>query len=252
MSKSQFPHCLGAVDGKHVVMMKPWKSGSLYYNYKGTCSIVLMALVDADLKFIAISTGSYGRNSDGGIFSRSNLGKHFIDGNFNFPPIAPIPGYENSGPLPYVAVGDKAFPLLHHLMRPFPASQSNNVTTQVFNYRLKRARRVVENAFGVLATRWRVFHSKIAVNPEHANSIVKTSCVLHNFLQTRSSSPQLLGVIEDAQTAGAADVLDSMRHIGGRPGEAASIRNKFASIFLQDDAVPWQIQHVRRRSSMDV
>ena len=90
MSKWQFPHRLGAVDGKHVVMMKPWKSGSLYYNYKGTCSIVLMALVDADLKFIAISTGSYGRNSDGGIFSRSNLGKRFIDGNFNFPPSAPI------------------------------------------------------------------------------------------------------------------------------------------------------------------
>ena len=75
-----------------------------------------MALVDADLKFIAISTGSYGRNSDGGIFSRSSLGKRFIDGNFNFPPRAPIPGYENSGPLPYVAVGDEAFPLLHHLM----------------------------------------------------------------------------------------------------------------------------------------
>ena len=93
--KWQFPHCLGAVDGKHVVMMKPWKFGSLYYNYKGTCSIVLMALVDADLKFIAISTGSYGRNSDGGIFSRSNLGKRFIDGNFNFPSSAPIPGYEN-------------------------------------------------------------------------------------------------------------------------------------------------------------
>ena len=73
MSKWQFPHCLGAVDGKHVVMMKPWKSGSLYYNYKDTCSIVLMALVDADLKFIAISTGSYGRNSDGAYFLAATL-----------------------------------------------------------------------------------------------------------------------------------------------------------------------------------
>ena len=63
-------------------------------------------------------------------------------------------------------------------MSPFPASQSNNVTTQVFNYRLSRARRVVEKAFGVLAARWRVFHSKIAANPEHANSVVKAaSCV---------------------------------------------------------------------------
>ena len=138
------------------------------------------------------------------------------------------------------------------LMRPFPASQSNNVTTQVFNYRLSRARSVVENAFGVLAARWRVFHSKIAVSSEHAYSIVKASFVLHNFRQTRSGSLQLWGVMEDALTAGAADGLGSMQHIGGRPGEAASIRNKFTTIFLQDNAVPWQIQHVRRRSSMDV
>ena len=89
-----------------------------------------MALVDADLKFIAISTGSYGRNSDGGIFSRSNLGKRFTDGNFNFPPSAPIPGYENSGPLPYVAVGDEAFPLLHassyESISSIPEQQCNN------------------------------------------------------------------------------------------------------------------------------
>ena len=66
--KWQFPQCLGATDGKHVVMMKPWRTGSLYSNYKGTCSTVLMALVDAVMKFTAIDIGLYGRNSDGGIF----------------------------------------------------------------------------------------------------------------------------------------------------------------------------------------
>ena len=119
-SRWQFPHCLGALDGKHVVLLKPWKSGSLYFNYKGTCSIVLMALVDANLRFIAISCGAMGRNSDGRIFSRSALGQRFIENDFSFPASTQIPGFETLGPLPYVAVGDEAFLLLPNLMRPYP------------------------------------------------------------------------------------------------------------------------------------
>ena len=111
-AKWQFPHCMDALDGKHVVLLKSWKSESLYFNYKGTCSIVLMALFDANLQFIALSCGALGRNSDGGILSRGSLGQRFVSNEFNFPASAQVglPGFETLGPLPHVAVGDEAFP----------------------------------------------------------------------------------------------------------------------------------------------
>jgi hypothetical protein len=65
----QFPHCIGALDGKHITITKPAKSGSSFFNYKQTFPVVLMAIVDADYKFVTIDVGSMGRFSDGSIFS---------------------------------------------------------------------------------------------------------------------------------------------------------------------------------------
>ena len=63
-----FPNYCGALDGKYVVRQAPARSESLYYNYKGIFSPVLMALVDADYRFIFVDIGDCGSNSDSGIF----------------------------------------------------------------------------------------------------------------------------------------------------------------------------------------
>uniref|UniRef100_UPI0037E82BD5 uncharacterized protein isoform X2 n=1 Tax=Semicossyphus pulcher TaxID=241346 RepID=UPI0037E82BD5 len=128
-TKWNFPNCLGAIDGKHVNITAPPKSGSLYFNYKKTFSIVLLALVDADYRFISIQVGDFGRASDGGVFSGSDVGIGMENKTLQ------EPGSGQQGPVPFTMVGDAAFPLKTYLMRPSPG-QCLGRWKKIFNYRL--------------------------------------------------------------------------------------------------------------------
>jgi len=75
----------GAIYGKHIVMECPSNSGSNYYNYKGTFSIVLLALVYHNYNFTCIDIGSYGSNSDAGNFAKSALKKAREENKLNMP-----------------------------------------------------------------------------------------------------------------------------------------------------------------------
>ncbi|XP_077334047.1 uncharacterized protein LOC143975480 [Lithobates pipiens] len=66
--KTNFTNCIGALDGKHIRLIKPPKSGSRYFNYKKYFSIVLLGLSDANMKFIAVDVGAYGSSGDSRIF----------------------------------------------------------------------------------------------------------------------------------------------------------------------------------------
>jgi len=68
-------------------------------------------------------------------------------------------------------------------MRPFPRTAvAEDARKKKFNKQLSRARRVVENAFGILAQKWRVFFRPIETDAETAEHVVKVACCLHNYI----------------------------------------------------------------------
>ncbi|XP_050310641.1 putative nuclease HARBI1 [Anthonomus grandis grandis] len=151
-TKWNFPCCLGAVDGKHVKINCPPKSGSFFYNYKGYFSIVLMAIVNANYEFILVDIGTNGRVSVGEVIESTRFYEKLKTNALKIP--SPIKSFNNSEELPFVFIGDEAFALLPNFMKPFNIKVLDN-EKKVFNYRLSRARNVVENAFGILASRFR-------------------------------------------------------------------------------------------------
>ena len=157
-----------------------------------------MALVDANYQFIYASVGVQGRVPDAGLFAQSDLLKAMDRGLLNFPPPEPLP--KSNITIPYMFVGDDAFPLRTDLMKPYPFRNMNH-DQRIYNYRLSRTRRVVENAFGILANRLRVFRSPICLEPDRVINITMAALCIHNFLRGRRSAaytPPLFTDWEDA------------------------------------------------------
>ena len=179
-----FPNCMGSIDGKHIRIKCPTNSGSVFYNYKSFFSIVLLAVADATYKFIVVDIGAEGSASDSGVFSNSSFGKSILESTIELPPQKVIGTHS----LPPVFVGDQAFPLRKNLMRPFPGNEHDlSRSKRIFNYRLSRARMSVENAFGVLAARWRIFYRPIDSKLETVKNITMACVCLHNYLVAESS-----------------------------------------------------------------
>lgn len=110
-----------------------------------------MAVADANCCFTTINVGDYGKESDNSIFSKSTLGQKFFRNDLYFPEDKNLLSYTNE-PQPFVFVGDEAFGLHRNMMRPYP-NRNLDRNKRIFNYRLSRARRCVECAFGILTNK---------------------------------------------------------------------------------------------------
>ena len=117
-SRWQFPNCVGAMDGKHIVMQPPGNSGSYYYNYKHTNSIILMAVAGPNYECLYYDIGTNGRVNEGGVWNKCGLAKALEEGKMNFPLPCCLPGGNEQ--VPYVLIGDDAFALKPYLMKLCP------------------------------------------------------------------------------------------------------------------------------------
>lgn len=236
-AKTQFPHCLGAVDGKHIRIKKPNQTCSQFFNYKNYCSTVLMAVVDADYCFITVDIGAYGSSSDSTVFRNSKFGKELSEGLLNIPSDQPLPGDDLGTLVPYVFVGDEAFTLSKHMLRPF-GNKNLTVAKRIYNYRHTRARRMVECAFGILASKWRIFLRPIDVKPTFCDYIVQACCTLHNFVRKRD------GVAYEDTLYECPLTNSNPNNLRGQK-EGTWSRNYFVKYFTSPEgSVPWQYHKI--------
>ena len=215
--------------------------GSLYHNYKGFHLIVLLALVDGDYKFLWVNLGAVGSSSDAQIFKHSDLRHKIEDGTIGFPESESL---VDDGPkVNYFILGDDAFPLMFWIMKPY-SRRGMDLNQRVFNYRLSQGRRVVENAFGILTSRFWIFQRPMQQEPPVVTRVVTVYLVFRNLLRMRYPTGQQDDFGADGQPP---IVLEGngISHEGRNPLEAVKTeRNILRDYFMTNGQVPWQMDRI--------
>ena len=142
--------------------------------------MVLLAICDSRYCFSFVDVGEYGSNNDSGVLKNSRMGKMSEREEMNLPEFETIEGDKLQ--MPYFLVEDEIFPLKNWLMRPYSGKSLVNEKRKIFNYRLSRTRRIIENTFGIIVARWRIFQTTINTEPERVEKIVFACVALHNYL----------------------------------------------------------------------
>lgn len=140
----------------------------------------MMAIRDAEYRFMLVDIGAYGLEGDAGVFRNTNIGKKIINNTLLLPPDASIENIET----PFFFIADDAFPLGTRIIKPYSPLKGQQLSAEeiIFNYRLSRARRCIENAFSILVARWQCLIRTLFCSPDRTQKMVAACCVLHNYL----------------------------------------------------------------------
>ncbi|XP_059099247.1 uncharacterized protein LOC131893283 [Tigriopus californicus] len=233
-SKWNYPFSLGALDGKHCLVKSFGNSGSLFYSYKQDFSVLLLALVDAEYRFMYVDIGAPGGSNDSGVMKVSNLQSALDNGNLNLPVEKHPLGVD------YHFIGDDAFGFTTRLVKPY-LSRGLTAQQRIFNYRFSWTRRVVENAFGIMSSKFRVLRTANHQNYENCVKTIKAVTVLHNLLL---KPHEIITADAEGSSYENCSIMDRIQsQCGNRTGttEARDQRDKMAQHFFSGQGqVPFQ------------
>jgi hypothetical protein len=139
-------------------------------------------LVDGDQRFVFIDLGCNGRVNDGDVFRNSTLNSAMEINWLNWP--------DNS-----IIIGDHAFAIRNSLLKPY-SKVNPTLKQKICNYRLSRARRVCENAFDILAQRFRVFGRPTELKVSTTVLVIRSACYFHSWLTMTSSNYISMGCVD--------------------------------------------------------
>ena len=183
------PGVIGAIDGTLILMRKPsQKQGGVdtdgWLGYKGQIASLLLAVVDANGRFIYVSAGYPGCFGDAGAFMNSKL-KEKIEAGLLSTNWSCTVGEITRTYKPFL-VGDGAFPLSIYMQKCFGTTPNENSREGRYNRRIINCRREVERSFGRLKGRW-VFCSRNTFwgCPKFVKDAHLVCCALHNFVEKR-------------------------------------------------------------------
>lgn len=219
-------------------------------------SIVFFALVDAgDYNFMFVDVGCQGRISDGGVFANTELYKKLEAKALHLPQPTPLVNGSTKC-IPYFLIGNEAFALTEYLMKVYPGFHPKGSKERIYNYRICRARRIVENVFGVMSSVFRVLRKPMLLEPEKAELVVMTIACLHNFLRRQPESalaytpPGTFDYEENDQLIeGSWRTLESktltslfsLRRVPRKSSlKAKEIRQELTDYFVNEGRVEWQ------------
>ena len=131
--------------------------------------------------------GAAGSSSDSQIFKHSDLNYKIEDGTIGFPESESL--VDDGQKVNYFILGDDAFPLKLWLIKPY-SRRGMDLNQRVFNYRVSRGRRVVENAFGILTSRFWIFQRPMQQAPPVVARVVVACLVPHNLPRMRYPTGQ--------------------------------------------------------------
>ncbi|KAJ8965585.1 hypothetical protein NQ317_011572 [Molorchus minor] len=176
---------------------------------------------------------------------------------FEILPVSPGPSTLQGRklPVPYVFVGDDAFPLSQRILKPYPGCHPKGSMKRVFNYRLSRARRIVETTFGIMVAVFRVFRTPMMLQPDKVTKVVMTCVLLHNFLRKSESSANIYtpmgtfnkednGILSEGswrrEFANNSSVQPLLKIGRKATVKAQTVRTEFADYFSTTIQLSWQ------------